>query len=191
MKVLAKKDWGAKIVSLDEFARLRPKLGKIVATSGGFDPIHPGHISNIIQSKKYGDTLVVIVNGDAFLTSKKGRPFQNLETRCLIVSGIIGVDYVVPFEITDDTTVVKALEIVRPQVFTKGGDRNQSTLPPDETKICKEHNIEVVFGVGEDKKWSSSWFLEDWEKTRRKAKRAMAAQRFKEKIGKYLLKENT
>src|SRR5680860_1760996 len=88
-----KHEWGAKIVSFEEFEKLRPKLGKIVAASGGYDPIHPGHISNIIESKKYGDTLVVIVNGDAFLTAKKGRPFQNLETRSLIVSGISKVDY--------------------------------------------------------------------------------------------------
>jgi len=191
MKVLAKKDWGAKIVSLDEFARLRPKLGKIVATSGGFDPIHPGHISNIIDSKQYGDTLVVIVNGDQFLTAKKGRPFQNLETRCLIVSGIVGVDYVVPFEIEDDTTVVKALEVIRPNVFTKGGDRNQKTLPPDETKVCLDHDIKVVFGVGESKKWSSSWFLADWEKNRRQIKRVQRAKKIKETIDKYLPKENT
>ncbi len=85
-------EWGAKIVSFEEFEKLRPKLGKVVATSGGFDPIHPGHISCIIDSKKYGDTLVVIVNGDSFLTEKKGKPFQDLETRCLIVSGVAGVD---------------------------------------------------------------------------------------------------
>ena len=156
------KHWGAKIVSLEELSKLRPKLGKIVATSGGFDPIHPGHISCIIESKELGDTLVVIVNGDHFLAAKKGRPFQNLETRCLIVSGIKGVDYVVPFEIKDDQTVNKALEIIRPHVFTKGGDRlNKASLP--EWKVCKEHNIKTVFGVGEDKKWSSSWFLKEWD----------------------------
>jgi len=154
-------EWGAKIVSLDEFAKLRPILGRVVATSGGFDPIHPGHISCIIQSKKFGDTLVVIVNGDAFLTAKKGRPFQNLETRSLIVSGISGVDYVVPFEIENDQTVNKALDIIKPQVFTKGGDRvDEASLP--EWKTCKKHNIKIEFGVGEDKKWSSSWFLKDW-----------------------------
>jgi len=154
-------EWGAKIVSLDEFAKLRPILGRVVATSGGFDPIHPGHISCIIQSKKFGDTLVVIVNGDAFLTAKKGRPFQNLETRSLIVSGISGVDYVVPFEIENDQTVNKALDIIKPQVFTKGGDRvDEASLPEWET--CKKHNIKIEFGVGEDKKWSSSWFLKDW-----------------------------
>jgi cytidyltransferase-like protein len=191
MKVLAKKDWGAKIVSLDEFARLRPKLGKIVATSGGYDPIHPGHISNIIQSKKYGDTLVVVVNGDQFLTAKKGRPFQNLGTRCLIVSGIVGVDYVVPFEIENDQTVVKAIEAIQPHIFTKGGDRNQRTLPPAETQACKKYRVKVIFGVGDSKKWSSSWFLNDWEKNRRQIKRAMATKRLKEKLEKYLPKENT
>ncbi|HET7060313.1 MAG TPA: adenylyltransferase/cytidyltransferase family protein [Candidatus Saccharimonadales bacterium] len=154
-------EWGAPIVSFDEFDALRPKLGKIVATSGGFDPIHPGHISCIIQSKQYGDTLVVIVNGDTFLTAKKGRAFQNLETRSLIVSGIIGVDYVVPFEIKDDQTVSKALEAIRPDVFTKGGDRaDKASLPEWET--CRRHNIEIVFGVGEEKQWSSSWFLNRW-----------------------------
>jgi D-beta-D-heptose 7-phosphate kinase/D-beta-D-heptose 1-phosphate adenosyltransferase len=154
-------EWGAKIISFEEFSKLRPKLGKVVVTSGGYDPIHPGHISCIIESKKYGDSLVVIVNGDAFLTAKKGKPFQNLETRSLIVSGIAGVDYVVPFEIKDDQTVNKALEALRPDVFTKGGDRvDESTIPEWET--CKKHNIKVVTGVGLPKKWSSSWFLKEW-----------------------------
>lgn len=157
--------WGAKIVSLDEIAKHRPKLGKIVATSGGFDPIHPGHISCIIESKKYGDTLIVIVNGDHFLTAKKGRPFQNLETRSLIVSGIAGVDYVVPFEIKNDQTVNKALEAIRPHVFTKGGDRvDKASLP--EWEVCQTHKIKIVFNVGEDKKWSSSWFLKEWDEAR-------------------------
>lgn len=156
-------EWGAKIVSFEEFARLRPKLGKVVMTSGGYDPIHPGHISCIIESKKYGDTLVVVVNGDAFLTAKKGKPFQNLETRSLIVSGIAGVDYVVPFEIKNDQTVSKALELLKPDVFTKGGDRvDESTIPEWET--CKKHQIKIVTGVGLDKKWSSSWFLNEWNK---------------------------
>lgn len=155
-------EWGAKIVSFDDFAELRPKLGKVVATSGGFDPIHPGHISCIIESKKYGDTLIVIVNGDSFLTAKKGRPFQNLETRSLIVSGIAGVDYVVPFEIKNDQTVTKALEALKPDVFTKGGDRvDKETIP--EWKTCQKHGIKIVTGVGSDKKWSSSWFLRDWD----------------------------
>lgn len=156
-------EWGAKILSLKDFAEIRPSLGKVVATSGGFDPIHPGHISCIIESKKYGDKLVVVVNGDSFLTAKKGRPFQDLETRSLIVSGIARVDYVVPFEIEGDQTVSKALEIIKPDVFTKGGDRIDETTIP-EWKVCQEHGVKIVTGVGSDKKWSSSWFLNDWVK---------------------------
>lgn len=191
MKVLAKKDWGAKIVSLDEFARLRPKLGKIVATSGGYDPIHPGHVSSIIKSKKYGDTLVVLVQSDYFLSVKKGRPFQNVETRCLIVSGIQEVDYVIPFEDRSSQGMEKALDTLKPDVFTKGGDRMSiNELPAAEVEALKKNNIQVVFGVGESKKWSSSWFLEDWERTRRKAKRAMAAKKVKETLEKYLPKED-
>ena len=155
-------EWGAPIVSFKEFAKLRPKLGRVVATSGGFDPIHPGHISCIIESKKYGDTLVVIVNGDNFLREKKGKPFQDLETRSLIVSGIAGVDFVIPFEIKNDQTVIKALEKLKPNVFTKGGDRVDETTIP-EWEVCKKHGIEIVTGIGADKKWSSSWFLQDWE----------------------------
>lgn len=165
-----KKSWGAPIVSFEEFSKLRPKLGKVVATSGGFDPIHPGHISCIIESKQYGDTLVVIVNGDAFLTAKKGRPFQNLETRCLIVSGIIGVDYVVPFEISNDQSVAKALANLKPDIFTKGGDRNsKASLPPAEQRVVDKYHIRTIFGVGEDKKWSSSWFLKEWDEANGKA----------------------
>lgn len=158
-----KQDWGAQVLSFAEFAKIRSGLGKIVATSGGFDPIHPGHISCIIESKQYGDTLVVIVNGDSFLTAKKGRPFQNLETRSLIVSGIREVDYVIPFEIKGDQTVSKALEEIKPHVFTKGGDRiDQTSIPEWET--CEKHKIEVISGVGADKQWSSSWFLNKWTK---------------------------
>jgi len=175
------KDWGAKIISLGEFEKIRPKLGKIVATSGGYDPIHPGHISLIINSKQYGDTMVVIVNGDWFLSQKKGRPFQNLQTRSLIVSGIKDVDYVIPFEIEDDMSVNVALDIIKPHIYTKGGDTvDPSTIR--EWEVCQKNGTKVVFGVGEDKEWSSSWFLEDWEKSKYKAKR----QQLKNKINKYL-----
>ncbi len=153
---------GSPILSFEEFCNLKPRLGKIVMTSGGFDPIHPGHISCLIDSKHHGDTLAVVVNGDAFLRAKKGKPFQDLRTRCMIVSGIKGVDYVLPFEIEGDMTVSKALEHLKPNVFTKGGDRvDAKTIP--EWQTCEQHGIEVVTGVGDDKLWSSSWFLKDWE----------------------------
>lgn len=62
----------APILSFEEFDKIRSGLGKIVCTSGGFDPLHPGHASCIVDSKQYGDTLVVIVNGDSFLKKEKG-----------------------------------------------------------------------------------------------------------------------
>src|SRR3989344_5890054 len=154
------KNLGAKILSLNQFKKLRPKLkGEIVMTGGGFDPIHPGHVSLILESKQYGDILVVVVNGDWFLKNKKGKAFQDLKTRSLIVSGLRGVDYVVPFEIKNDTTVAKALEIIQPHIYTKGGDRSShKKIPVVEVAMCAKYNIKSVFGAGADKKWSSSWF---------------------------------
>jgi D-beta-D-heptose 7-phosphate kinase/D-beta-D-heptose 1-phosphate adenosyltransferase len=149
--------FGAPIVSFEDFEAKRPD-GRIVVTSGGFDPIHPGHISLLQESAKYGDVVTAVVNGDGFLRAKKGR--------CLIVSAIRYVDYVVPLEIEGDLTVNEALRRLRPAVFTKGGDRvNAETIP--EWDICQELGIEIVTGVGADKQWSSSWFLEKWAQATR------------------------
>lgn len=155
----------ATILSLDDFATLRETqdLGVVVCTSGGYDPIHPGHVSCILGSRPLGDTLVVVVNGDGFLRAKKGKPFQDLATRCDVVSSIRGVDYVIPFEIEGDTTVTQALEAVRPNYFTKGGDRVKGkSMPPEEEAVCTRHGIEIVDGVGRSKQWSSSDFLREW-----------------------------
>ena len=107
----------APILTLEEFSKLRDDpdagLGVVVATSGGFDPIHPGHVTCIVESADFGDTLVVIVNGDDFLMRKKGKAFQDIDTRAAIVSAIRGVDYVVKFEIENDPTVAVALRAVR------------------------------------------------------------------------------
>lgn len=155
----------AQIVSFEEWNKIRnllgEKLGKVVCTSGGFDPIHPGHATCLVESKKYGDTLVVVVNGDTFLRNKKGKAFQDIDTRCAIVACIREVDYVIPFEIENDQTVCEALRRIKPNVFTKGGDRTDMSNIP-EWKVCQEFNIELVSGVGLDKKWSSSDFLKEW-----------------------------
>ncbi len=149
------------------FARLRKdvgaELGTIVATSGGYDPIHPGHISCILESGKLGDTLVVIVNGDDFLIRKKGRAFQPLDARAKIISAIIGVDYVVTLNIENDPTVTQALRVIRPHIFSKGGDRLAGhSIPESEEKICNEFSIKIIDGVGEPKQWSSSAALKKW-----------------------------
>lgn len=152
----------APIMSLEDFAEIRDGLeGTLILTSGGYDPIHPGHISCIVDSKQHGDLLVVVVNGDWFLDRKKGRRLMDLKTRSEIVSAIRGVDFVVPFEIEDDPTVNVALETIIPDVFTKGGDRaDPETIP--EWDVCVANGIEIVTGVGDSKVHSSSNILEDW-----------------------------
>jgi cytidyltransferase-like protein len=150
-----------RIISLSEWADLREGLGTIVCTSGGFDPLHPGHATCIVESSRLGDALVVVVNGDSFLRAKKGRPFQDLRTRCQIVSCVRGVDFVIPFEIDDDPTVCEALRRIRPHVFTKGGDRTDIANIP-EWGVCQEHGIRIETGVGLAKDWSSSDFLREW-----------------------------
>ena len=157
----------AQIVSFGEFSAIRhalgDKMGRIVCTSGGYDPVHPGHLSCIIESRRFGDTLVVVVNGDAFLRTKKGRAFQDLATRCRIMACMREIDYVVPFEIEGDTTVREALRQIKPHVFTKGGDRiDEKSIP--EWEVCHQLGIEVESGVGFDKQWSSSDFLAEWGK---------------------------
>jgi cytidyltransferase-like protein len=151
----------ARIVSFEEFNQIHDQLGRIVCTSGGFDPLHPGHASCLVESKQYGDTLVVVVNGDGFLKRKKGKPFMDLKTRCQVVSFIREVDYVIPFEIEGDQTVTEALRHIRPHVFTKGGDRIDETSIP-EWGVCQDLGIQVISGVGQPKLWSSSDFLKEW-----------------------------
>jgi len=173
-------DWelklGSKIVALEDYHKelewhildneLQGFKPEVACTSGGWDPIHPGHISSIMESINYGDLIVVIVNGDDFLTRKKGKPFQDqgkpfqdLKTRCQIVSAIQFVDFVIPFEIKDDNTVCQALEIIKPDYFTKGGGDRKDPSSIPEWDVCQSNNTQVVFNVGELK-----YFLNDWGK---------------------------
>jgi D-beta-D-heptose 7-phosphate kinase/D-beta-D-heptose 1-phosphate adenosyltransferase len=139
---------------------------KIVLITGGFDPVHSGHISYIQSAKKLGDQLVVGVNSDAWLTRKKGRPFMPLQERLSVLQNIKGVDWTVQFN-DDDGTAKDAIRKVRLNypsnkiIFANGGDRTNNNIPEMD---IDDNNIEFVFGVGgEDKKNSSSWILEEWK----------------------------
>jgi len=103
----------------------------IVAVSGGFDPLHSGHIRYLREAKNLGDELVVILNTDEFLKKKKGYVFMPYKERKEILKSITYVDRVVRC-IDKDQTVAKTLELVRPHVFAKGGDRTIENIPEAE-----------------------------------------------------------
>jgi len=136
----------------------------VYMTSGGFDPMHIGHLRCIQKTAKLASEVdgktVVIVNGDGFLERKKGVPFMPCVERCEIIAGLRGVDLVVPWD-DGSQTVVGAIEQLQPNFFTKGGDRNDPTVIP-EWSICQEINCEVVFGVGGNKIQSSSWLTKNY-----------------------------
>ena len=145
---------------------------EIIMTSGGFDPLHVGHLRCIQETvqfakdpKKYPSSMkplvVVLVNCDDFLKAKKGYNFMSLEDRMEIINGISGVDVVLPwFYTNDDFTVVKAIDMIKPKYFTKGGDRTDATNIP-EWEICQQRGCEIITGVGGGKIRSSSDMVEN------------------------------
>ncbi len=159
------------IIPLEEFPKFREsKLqGKrIVCTSGYFDPIHPGHVSCVMESKKFGDILVIIVDGDNRASKKKGKAFIPATDRADIVDSIKGVDYVVIYDNANVGNCKEALEIIKPDVFTKGGDRNDKDRNDPSSGLYEEANFiesyggRIEYGVGRDKVWSSSNYLQEW-----------------------------
>lgn len=152
------------IIPLEDFPKLRDeklKGKKIVCTSGFYDPIHPGHVSCLMESKKFGDVLVVIVDGDQRAVTKKGKPFMAELDRARIVDGIKGVDYVVIYNSTTRNDCVEAVDIIKPDVFTKGGDRTARENIPEYDTIEKNGGM-IEFNVGDPKYWSSSNYLQEW-----------------------------
>jgi cytidyltransferase-like protein len=141
-------------------------MKNIVLITGGFDPLHSGHIAYFKAAKALGDILVVGVNSDAWLTRKKGAPFMPYKERAEIVRNIVGVDFVIDFNDTDGSAK-HAIRMVRasyPQdsiIFANGGDRTNDNIP--EMDIADD-NLQFVFGVGGfDKANSSSWILQEWK----------------------------
>ena len=126
---------------------------KIVAVSGGFDPVHIGHVRMFRDAARIGK-LMVILNTDDFLLRKKGYVFMPLDERREIIESIKYVDRVV-VSVDDDDSVCKTLAMLKPDVFANGGDR-ASRLDIRETEICGKLGIEMVFGIGGDKVQSSS-----------------------------------
>ena len=140
-------------------------MSKVVLVTGGFDPLHSGHIAYFKAARDLGDKLVVGVNTDSWLTRKKGRPFMPASERIDIIRNLSVVDHCLLFTDDDDTSkeAIKNVRFMYPDahiVFANGGDRTSENIPEMDTDV---DNISFVFGVGgEDKKNSSSWILKEW-----------------------------
>ena len=138
----------------------------IVLVTGGFDPLHSGHIAYFRAAKQLGNLLVVGVNSDAWLIRKKGRAFMPWDERMTIVKNIKDVDSVLEFN-DDDGSAKQAIKLARQTwpdhkiVFANGGDRTDANIPEME---FQDANLEFEFGVGGfNKANSSSWILEEWK----------------------------
>jgi D-beta-D-heptose 7-phosphate kinase/D-beta-D-heptose 1-phosphate adenosyltransferase len=132
---------------------------KIVAVSMGADPVHIGHIRNIQEAKLMGDILIVILNNDNWLKKKKGYVFMPENERAEIMRAFRSVDGVIITKHSpndENMTVSRELEMIRPSVFCKGGDRVESNMPKEELDICKKLGIKILYNIGGKKIQSSS-----------------------------------
>ena len=138
---------------------------KLIIVSGGFDPIHSGHIAYFRSAKSHGDKLIVALNSDAWLEKKKGKFFMPFDERKAIIESIKFVDEVINFKDDSYGSCINALEKIKNLYpddeiyFANGGDRNKKNIP--EMSVS---GINFIFSVGgDDKKNSSSWILNKWQ----------------------------
>ena len=145
---------------------------KVSLVTGGFDPIHSGHISYFSRAKDFSDFLVVGLNTEEWLTKKKGQYFQSWKERAEIISHLTMVDAVIT--VPDDEVgsacgaIAKCLEIADTVIFCNGGDRGKSNTP-EIIKYGNNSRVQFEFGIGgDDKKNSSSWILKGYFDRQRK-----------------------
>ena len=129
-----------------------PEKKPIVMVSGGFDPVHAGHIRMIRDAANFGD-VIVVANSDDWLFRKKGFVFMTFDQRAEILNAIKGVILVDSVDDTDGT-VCEAIRRIKPDFFANGGDRGRTNTP--EVDVCNELEIKLLWGVGGDKKLASS-----------------------------------
>ena len=138
---------------------------RVVIVSGGFDPIHSGHIEHFKEAKKLGDILIVGLNSDEWLTRKKGKPFMPIEERLAVIRELRMVDSAVSFNDDDNISIdliKKALVLFDDVLFANGGDRTQDNIPEIDA-FDKDPRVQFAFGVGgSHKQNSSSWILKEW-----------------------------
>ena len=144
---------------------------RVVLVTGGFDPLHSGHLAYFKAAKALGDTLVVGINSDSWLKRKKGRSFYTWDERFQLIKNLEMVDYVIEFN-DDENNSINAIKQATQTfpgakiIFANGGDRTAENIPEmgllDDERY--KENLEFVFSVGGDNKMnSSSWILEEWK----------------------------
>ncbi len=142
----------------------------VVAVSGGFDPVHIGHIRLFKEARALGDKLVVILNNDNWLKKKKGYVFMPEQERKEILEAIHYVDEVVVTNHPpnpDDMSVCQELRQIKPDIFANGGDRKEDNVP--EVKVCREIGCRMEFNVGQGGKvQSSSWLVNKFRQFKEK-----------------------
>ena len=138
----------------------------VVLVTGGFDPLHSGHIAYFKSAREFGHSLCVGVNSDDWLTRKKGKPFMDVGERMSIIKELKCVDLAIEFIDKDDSAcdaINTALQVYDNVLFCNGGDRG-SVNTPEYERYRHDKRVDFKFGVGgEDKKNSSSWILERWK----------------------------
>ena len=153
---------------------METKKYKVILISGGFDPVHKGHIECINNAKELAEEVWIGINNDEWLRRKKGRSFMNQDERAFVMSNLKNVDWVYIMNPKDhlDNTAIDFIEVSRRKfikengdlprgvmAFGNGGDRTETTTP--ENSVCDSFGIDSVWGLGE-KVQSSSWLLEKY-----------------------------
>ena len=146
-------------------------IKNIIILSGGFDPVHKGHIRMFREAANLGAQVIVGLNSDEWLTRKKEKPFMNWDERAEILESCKFINQVLPFDDSDETAndiIKQVCSLYRDFdvniYFANGGDRGKGNVP--ELGICKDLNVVMLWGVGGGKIQSSSWLIEGKEDER-------------------------
>ena len=141
-------------------------INNVIIVSGGFDPVHKGHIRMFREAANLGAQVIVGLNSDDWLTRKKGGPFMKWEERAEILESCKFITQVIAFDDSDDTAE-DAIRIVydmsdyqedKKIYFANGGDRGKGNVP--ELDVCRELNVTMLWGIGGGKIQSSSWLID-------------------------------